>query len=193
MPSSHTYQLNEIMELVILTNPKNILDIGAGFGKYGVLIYERMNLWWTDNYKNKNVLIDAIEVFKTYLTPIHKFIYNKIYKEDAAKTILKIKKKYDLSLMIDVLEHFSKEEGLKFLNNLKSKSKNILISIPKVVGEQGEAFNNPYEKHRSTWKPEDFVSFGEIAVIPNRFSWIIFFGEEVKNIKQNSFYLKGDK
>jgi len=193
MPSSHTYQLNEIMELVILTNPKNILDIGAGFGKYGVLIYERMNLWWTNDYKNKNVFIDAIEVFKTYLTPIHKFVYNKIYKSEASKAIVKMKKQYDLSLMIDVLEHFSKEEGLKFLNNLKSKSKNILISIPKVVGEQGEAFNNPYEKHKSTWVPEDFISFGEIVIIPNRFSWIIFFGEKVKNIKQHSFYLKGDE
>ncbi|MBA7570185.1 hypothetical protein ES708_11933 [subsurface metagenome] len=33
MPSSHWYQLNEIMELIILTQPKSILDVGVGFGK----------------------------------------------------------------------------------------------------------------------------------------------------------------
>ncbi|MBA7677027.1 hypothetical protein ES703_85275 [subsurface metagenome] len=37
MPTSYYSQLNEIMELIVLTDPKSILDVGVGFGKYGFL------------------------------------------------------------------------------------------------------------------------------------------------------------
>jgi len=43
MPSSHLLQLNEIMQLIFLTKPQSLLDIGVGFGKYGVLAQEYSN------------------------------------------------------------------------------------------------------------------------------------------------------
>jgi len=35
MPTSQPHQLNEIMELIVLTRPKNVLKVGVGLGKYG--------------------------------------------------------------------------------------------------------------------------------------------------------------
>jgi hypothetical protein len=52
--------------------------------------------------------------------------------------------------MIDVLEHFSKEEGIEIITKLKIISSNILVSIPKVVSKQGAAFGNVLETHHAT-------------------------------------------
>jgi len=35
MPTSQPYPLNEIMELIVLTRPKKVVEVGVGFGKYG--------------------------------------------------------------------------------------------------------------------------------------------------------------
>lgn len=37
MPTSRPHQINKILELIILTAPESLLDIGPGFGKYGFL------------------------------------------------------------------------------------------------------------------------------------------------------------
>ena len=64
--------------------------------------------------------------------------------------------KFDLIYAGDILEHFTKENGFKFLDLIKSKGKNIIISTPKVVSKQGAVFNNEYETHRSQWMEKDF-------------------------------------
>ena len=80
MPSSIPQQLNDIVELIIDTNPKSILDVGVGFGKYGFLSREYLELWdGRGQYKDWRRRIDGIEAFKEYLTPIHDFVYNHVY------------------------------------------------------------------------------------------------------------------
>lgn len=190
MPSSHTYQLNEIMELVILTEPKSILDIGCGFGKFGVLCYERLNLWYAKNYKNKNIAIDGIEGFPEYITPIHEFVYSNIYINDALTAMKNLTKKYDLALLIDVLEHLPRAEGEKLLYECLKVCKNIIVSTPKNIGDQGAEFGNEYEVHRAQWDREDFGKFGNYFVIPNRFSHIIYQGKDLERVRKNSYYFK---
>lgn len=188
MPTSHTFQLNEIMELVIMSEPLSILDVGCGAGKYGVLCHERLNLWYTDNYKNRKVIIDAIEAFSAYLTPIHNYIYNQIFIAPADIAIDLTDKKYDLILLIDVLEHFEKEKGREFLRKLLQKGKNVIISTPKAPGEQGEEFGNSFERHLSGWTPEEIKEFGPCFTVPNHSSYIVFIGEKAKEIKDKIFY-----
>lgn len=60
MPTSHFYQLDQLTELIFILNPKSILDIGVGFGKYGFLAREYLNLNRDDNYKNFKRRIDGI-------------------------------------------------------------------------------------------------------------------------------------
>jgi hypothetical protein len=80
MPSSHRYQINEICELIATSDPKSVLDIGVGFGKYGFLSREYLELWdGRERYHEWRRQIDGIEAFKEYLTPIHKLIYNEVF------------------------------------------------------------------------------------------------------------------
>ncbi|TSA17113.1 MAG: hypothetical protein D4R72_05520 [Nitrosopumilales archaeon] len=113
MPTSHKYQINEIMELIVLTNPKKILDIGIGFGKYGYLSREYLDIGvggGDEDYNFNKSQIDGIEVFAEYITPLHNMIYNHIYNKNALEVLPALKMKYDLILVIDVLEHFTYDD-----------------------------------------------------------------------------------
>ncbi len=153
MPTSNPFQLNEIVYLAMQINPKSVLDIGAGFGKYGVLMREYLELWdGREKYGDWQRKIDAIEGFEKYLTPLHKFIYNKIYTGNALEILPTFEtNKYDLILLIDVLEHFETTEGKRLLQECSRVGKAIIISTPKHPQIQTDSFGNPYETHLSKW------------------------------------------
>ncbi|HTX87626.1 MAG TPA: hypothetical protein VMC08_01465 [Bacteroidales bacterium] len=179
MPSSHPYQLNEIMELVRLTDPRRMLDIGTGFGKYGFLSREYLELWdGREKYGEWERQIDGIEAFEPYLTPVHRYIYSKIFTGEASAILEKLDPGYDLVLMIDVLEHFTREDGIRILERCGRISRNILVSVPLTVTPQESAFGNPFEQHRSQWVRKDFESLGPVFFVPNPRSLICYIGED---------------
>jgi hypothetical protein len=183
MPSSHHFQLNEIVDLVSLTDPNKLLDIGIGFGKFGFLAREYLELWKEGGEYNKwTRQIDGIEAFEPYLTPIHKFIYNNIFIGDALNIIPGLTEKYDLILMIDVFEHFSLSDGLKLLEECRKHGRNILISVPIDMSAQEAVFDNPYETHKYPWKPKDFNFIGDKFFLKNIKSTICFIGEDSNRI-----------
>jgi hypothetical protein len=183
MPSSHHLQLNEIVDAIILANPGKLLDIGIGFGKYGFLAREYLELWNENgDYRNWKRQIDGIEAFEPYLTPAHRFIYNTIYTGDALKIIPELKDHYELILMIDVFEHFTFEEGWKLLGECRKKGRNLLISVPLDMSEQDDVFGNPFEKHKYPWKKRDFRTIPDKYFLANRKSLICLIGEDSKRI-----------
>lgn len=179
MPTSHHYQISKIIDLIMKIKPKSILDIGVGFGKYGVLCREFLELWDKRQEYNKFIRkIDGIEAFKEFITPLHKYIYDDIYIGNAFEIIDDINHKYDLILLIDVLEHFDKDIGIKFINKLKKKGKSILISTPKIVGLQKNSFSNIYESHRSSWTKKELERIGPHIFIYDKKSHIYYFDKK---------------
>lgn len=185
MPSSHHYQLNEIVDLIIRTNPMKILDIGVGFGKYGFLSREYLELWdGSEKYNQWQRQIDGIEAFSGYITPVHNYIYNHIFIGDALQILPGISDRYDLILLIDVLEHFTFEDGSKLLDECTRISRNILISVPKVMSMQETVYGNPYETHRYPWSRKDLRTFINVFFIHNDRSLICYMGDESKRISK---------
>lgn len=193
MPTSHYFQLNEIITLIKIIEPQSVLDIGVGFGKYGVLSREYLDLCdGRDKYNDWKRRIDGIEAYAEYITPLHKFIYNNIYIGDA-KDLAGSLEGYDLVLMIDVLEHFEKTDGINLLKTLLSKSKNVLISVPIGKYEQDAAFGNEYERHRSEWKLSEFKAIAPLYAIKNDQSLICLVGKDAGKVKQMMFKYKTAK
>lgn len=182
MPSSHLHQLNEIMKLIVLTDPKSILDVGVGFGKYGFLSREYLDIW--DGYTSWKRRIDGIEVFKEYLTPVHDFIYDNIYVGTAIDILPTLKTKYDLILLIDILEHFDYEDGIKLLEYCNKRARNIIISTPKDISDQKEFLGNPFETHRFQWKKKDFDKLVNKFYMPNVYSLICYIGTDARKVSK---------
>jgi 2-polyprenyl-3-methyl-5-hydroxy-6-metoxy-1,4-benzoquinol methylase len=187
MPSSQHYHISKIMDLIILVNPMSILDVGTGFGKYGVLCREYLELWdGRHSYSQFLRRIDGVEVFEEYITPLHKFVYNNIYVSDIINILDNIESRYDLVLLIDVLEHFEKRQGETVLRKILSKNGGALISTPKNPSSQKDAFNNVYETHRSKWAKRDLQSIAPSLFVDDKVSHIVYLGNdrEVTKLKR---------
>lgn len=184
MPTSHLYQVIDIMELILFTSPESILDVGVGFGKYGFLSREYLELWdGRGKYCDWKIRIDGIEAYKDYITPVHRFIYNDMYIGDAIDILSKLKTNYDLILLIDVLEHFEKDRGATLLKECARIGRNILVATPHNIGTQMDAFGNPFEIHKFQWKKKDFSLFRNVCFIPNELSLICYIGEKARRLK----------
>jgi hypothetical protein len=179
MPTSFPQQISTIVRFIMHLNPKSILDIGVGFGKYGMLSREYLEVWGHEsNYGRFTRRIDGIEAFPEYLTPLHKYVYDHIYPGNALKVVDTLEISYDLVIMVDVLEHFSKKEGKALIAKLLKKHRGVLISTPKEFLEQHDTFENEFETHRSHWSCSDLASLGSVIFLPSPWSWIVYVGSE---------------
>jgi len=184
MPSSQQYQINEILELIRLTDPRSILDIGIGFGKYGFLSREYLEIW-KGRYRRDEwrVRIDGVEAYSGYITPVHETLYDTILTGNVTDVLPGIREKYDLVLLIDVIEHFTYDEGITILNSCMKTGRNTVVSTPKDIGVQDTLCGNPYEEHKFQWKKRHFRNFKNRFFVPNYYSLICCFGEDARSIR----------
>ena len=163
MPVSFFDPVPVVFNIIDFYRPKSILDIGIGFGKYGVLCRELLDIFHGRfNKEQWDITIDGIEVFEKYRNRLWD-VYNNIYIGDAINILNKSNSKYDLIICSDVIEHFDKESGHKLINLCLKKSDKIIINTPREFMEQGDVFGNIYETHRSLWKPRDFRRYHGIV------------------------------
>ncbi len=185
MPSSYPEQIPIIIDILMRLRPRSILDIGVGFGKYGFLAREYLEIWGKDTgYKDFKLRIDGVEPFNEYITPCHRYIYNNIYTTSALEFVNKQSTSYDLVLLIDVLEHLEKKKGEMLLNDLLQKNRNVLISTPKIFHRQGAVYSNTYEVHRSLWAKKELLKFGKGIVIPFKLASIVLLGKDYNLLKR---------
>ena len=169
MPASHYRKINAIMRRVEeVEDVKSILDIGIGFGKYGVILRERFDVR-LKRYDDSDwiTIIDGVEIYSDYITPIHTYVYDTIYLGDIFELVGNLKR-YEIFLMIDCLEHLSKWKGMKIVKELFSLCNKLLIfSFPCIFqGDEGYDWPNVRERHRCLWTPEDLDNLiGEVERI----------------------------
>lgn len=186
MPTSQHHQIPKILDLMIAADPKSMLDVGVGFGKFGVLAREYLELWdGREEYGHFVRRIDGIEAFKGYLTPLHDFIYDHIYLGDAAEIVPTLRDRYELVLLIDVLEHFEKPAGARLLKTLLKKNRGVIVSVPRDIGDQGEVFGNLHEEHKAEWKKSDLRKISNALFLQDEMSHIAYLGSpaDIRAIK----------
>ena len=191
MPSSHPHQLNEIAEMIMVSKPASMLDVGIGFGKYGFLAREYLEVWDGQHRRGKwRHRIDGIEACKEYILDHHRAIYDHLYFGDALEILPTLEIRYDLLLASDILEHFDRDDGLKFLQACLARARNVIISTPHSSGKQMVESENPFETHRSEWRWADFATFPKKFHVPNDVSLIVFIGEDAAKIHPRLRYVR---
>lgn len=162
MPSSFPENFHVIAKMLMDLQPKSVLDIGPGHGKYGLACRE---------YLHDVQKVDALEIFPPYVTPRLKAIYDTVYVDNALDFDYP---QYDVYLIIDVLEHWDKESGHKLLSHLTKLGK-VIISTPRAPGPQGAVNGNEWERHVSEWGGEDFERY-PFKHMHNEISFIYLLG-----------------
>ena len=181
MPTSEITQISQITELISYTAPRKILDIGIGGGKYAFLSREYLDQPYME--QPVHTVIHGVEAFPQYIRSLHSMLYDHIFIGDFARVKEQIDSDYDLILFIDVIEHFTKEEGLELIRFLLQRGKNLVIATPDGFVEQDEVFDNPYEIHKSGWSRSDFREFGDKFFLYHDFQLIVYLGADSRRVK----------
>lgn len=157
MPSSWPSQISPILNLIVAAAPRSVLDIGPGFGKYGVLCREYLEVIpgmapEAPYPPPRRVTIDCIEICPEYLSPIHGYVYDNVYIGHALNILRRLAdRSYNLALLIDVLEHFSSEQAVQLMDQVIRVAQTALVATPTTDIPQAAVFGNEHERHRSHW------------------------------------------
>lgn len=161
MPTSYPEAISSILELVRREKPRSILDLGVGFGKYGMLCREMLDIPF-ERYSRETwqIVIDGVEGYAKYRNPIHDYVYNRVIYEPIQQAI-KTLGVYDVTLLIDVLEHFEQTEGEGLIKEiLEHTAKVLIVSTPRQPAKQTAYLDNTLEAHLSAWTPADLQRLG---------------------------------
>ena len=161
MPTSYPQNIPSIIEACEALQPKKVLDIGPGYGKYGVIVNE---------YTRAKV--DALEIFEPYIKDFGlKGKYNKVILGNGLDFDVT---GYDLVLLIDVIEHWEKDAAKAFLRRAVAAGARVLISTPRAHIPQDAVNGNEWERHVSLWNSPDLDEFHiEERSTALSFLWIV--------------------
>jgi SAM-dependent methyltransferase len=143
MGTSERWQIPHVLDLVAEVQPRTVLDVGAGYGKFGNLVREYAPV----------ERVDGVDV-----APPRYPGYDHFYIGDARDldTILPLDvPKYDMALFIEVIEHLDKSDAWRVLDILTRRARRVLVSTPFGFRRQ-DLPELPFEIHRSGWYPWEF-------------------------------------
>lgn len=152
MPSSFAGSFAPIVNTLIHANPGRVLDIGPGWGKYGLACRE---------YLPDLEFLAAIEVPQGRLST-QDAIYDHVFVGDVRNAPDTTFAGYDVALLIDVIEHMTLDDGMQILSTIQENGCCPLVSTPKQFMEQHDDLN-PFETHVSLWTWEHFADFGVVV------------------------------
>jgi 2-polyprenyl-3-methyl-5-hydroxy-6-metoxy-1,4-benzoquinol methylase len=143
------------MNEVGIFQPKSVLDLGSGWGLYGAALRQVLDIGpmrvAKEDWKTRIV---GVEGFESYISPIHYYVYDKIYCNDFTNTALwTYYTGFDLVLMVDSLEHVERSVGVRLLDWLIRHNKRVIVSCPFGHNylEQGAVNGNELERHLTHW------------------------------------------
>lgn len=161
MGTSNWQNIPFCIDTLMKIQPQRVLDIGVGFGRWGMIVREFCDVWYDHVLPNDwQIHIEGIEGFADNIDDYHKHFYNKIHIGDARRIIPTLSTTWDVIIFGDVLEHFERQEAEQLLEWALDNSTYVLINIP--LGSewpQEDKYKNPYERHLSEWEAQDFVQF----------------------------------
>lgn len=162
MPTSHHTYISDVIEIVRTNRPTSVLDIGVGFGKWGHLFREYLDVMngrvFRTQWKTK---IDGVEIFEPYIMDHQRSVYDKIYIGNVLDVVDTLPR-YDLIFTSDVLEHIQKDQAIELISKLRQKSKVFVAAVPmgpKWLNSQGSMYGNDHEAHVSVWMESDFIPY----------------------------------
>jgi 2-polyprenyl-3-methyl-5-hydroxy-6-metoxy-1,4-benzoquinol methylase len=192
MASSFADQIPTVVYVLEKLNPKTVLDVGKGFGKYGFLLHEYVGI---DHRKKPDphrtlaqqsrVAIDAVEVNPSYqwqhISQFYRDVYFGRIEElcDSLPT-------YDVVLMADVIEHIEKIAALRVVELFLARGSTLLISTPRKFFQQ-ELFESPDERHVSFWTVKDFQKPDRTVLYQKLGAGVIYVVKQGKMAKIRGF------
>lgn len=161
MPSSAMNQIQHNLDILLdvaekKIENKSILDVGCGWGKYGLLLREYLECDFhhgTFLKKDWKYKIHCVEGFPEYINDVHHHVYDEFF----INTIQRVHEKlgnYGLIFSIDMFEHLDLEDAKICIDALLNKCEYLFLSLPYDFPQE-DVFNNELERHRLNGPDQD--------------------------------------
>jgi predicted TPR repeat methyltransferase len=142
--------------------PQSVLDIGTGFGMYGFLARDYLDVYEGRPHRNTwKVRIEGVEAWPEYVTPVHHHIYDALHVGEALQ-ILDSLGGYEMVAAGDVIEHLQRDDSEKLIQKMIAHAQRwVVLSVP--LGNdwpQDVSHGNPFQAHRSVWRGDELESLG---------------------------------
>ena len=156
MPTSDYHQISDVLHVVEQVKPSSVLDVGVGFGKWGFLCREILDVYYERvQPETWTTRIEGVEIFEPYRNPFWPILYNKIHMGNAIDVVPTLGT-FDLVLCCDVIEHFDKPTGQRLLGHMLDHGRVVIVTSPRGHAPQGAIYGNLHETHLSSWGRADF-------------------------------------
>lgn len=152
MATSEHWQISRVVSVLMRENPASVLDVGCGWGKFGVMTREY----------TQATRVDALDVVVPRY-PVYDHAYQGDIRE-VEKILPPGTPRYDLALFIEVLEHLEKADAWSVIGQLLRVSRRVLITTPWGFRKQ-EIEGMPFETHRSGWYPWEFRRVATVLAV----------------------------
>lgn len=162
MPLSIWQGMEDCLATIVARRPAAVLDAGIGFGLWGVLLRQYLDVWagriqpaqWTTR-------IDGIELDPRRVQPHALHVYDEIVIGDIRELVPRCaaERRYDVILFGDVVEHLPKQDGRALLDAaVRFAADLVVLRIPLGDGWRREGREEP-DHHRSRWYADDFTGY----------------------------------
>lgn len=162
MPLSIWQGMEDCLQLIVERRPSAVLDAGIGFGIWGGLLRQYLDVWsgriqpdqWTTR-------IDGIEIDPARVQAHARALYTEICVGDIREVVPRraAEYAYDVILFGDVIEHLPKSDGVALLATAARLARQlVVVRIPLGDGWRREGREVP-DHHRSQWYAEDFAGY----------------------------------
>jgi 2-polyprenyl-3-methyl-5-hydroxy-6-metoxy-1,4-benzoquinol methylase len=149
MATSDHWQIPHVVSIFKDLDPDTVLDVGCGWGKYGLLAREY----------SRASRVDGVDMYAPRY-PVYDHAYQGNIRE-IERVLPPDAPRYDLVILIEVIEHLEKPAAYELLDKLRRIGKRVLVTTP--IGFRVQDIPDmPYEKHRSGWMPWEFQKAGKI-------------------------------
>lgn len=168
MPTSDLHNIAPVLTVIQGLDPGSVLDVGCGFGKYGVLLREYLDIVHGRLHRtNWEVRLEAIEAFAGYRNELWEYAYDAVHI-GRAEVIVPTLGMFDVVLLGDVIEHLEKEAAVKLIVDCLEHSSTLVVATPLEFAPQSDVNRNPFEIHRCLWNQRDFPPGVSVVTIPAR-------------------------
>lgn len=160
MPISCTSCIPFIAQDLYCRRPNSVLDLGIGYGLYGAMVRNYCGDF--DPLGNRSTILIGIEGFRGYRNPLWD-LYDLVNVTTIPTYLVNERDTFDVILLMDVVEHFDKPEGLRILEACKKRLTPggiLWVGTPAVWTEQGATHGNKLETHHCLWTADELRDLG---------------------------------
>lgn len=162
LPYSENTFDEAVAAVLSATQPRTVLDVGCGAGKYGRIVRASLDATVLVGYEPERSYVTRFGLRK---------LYDEVRVQQIQDAIRVPSEHFDMCIFGDSLEHLPKSAGSDVIHFFLYRSSFIVVVAPlEYLQDNGE--QERFEAHLSSWNPMEFCAYTDVAYVSAGKAWL---------------------